>query len=285
MSNIRIVTDSTADLPAEVYQKYGIEIVSLKVHFGEEVFEDKHMDPDLFYQKLAQASKLPTTSQPSPVDFLEVYKRLNESPDTSIISIHLSSALSGTYQSAMLAKSMLEEKADITIIDGRSASYGTGMLVKLAAEAAASGKSRDEIVELVTKMRESTKLYFLVDTLEYLHKGGRIGKASAVFGSLLNIKPILSIDDEGEVFAADRIRGQKRAMSRIVELLKQEFGDREVNVAIAYADNKSICDELGEMIKQGLNIKHYSNSRIGSVIGTHAGTGATGVFVSPVIEL
>jgi DegV family protein with EDD domain len=285
MSNIRIVTDSTADLPAEVYQQYGIEIVSLKVHFGDEVYEDKDMDPDFFYQKLVQSVKLPTTSQPSPVDFLEVYKRLNETPGTSIISIHLSSAMSGTYQSAMLAKSMLEEKADIAIIDGKSASYGTGMLVKAAAMAAASGKSKDEIVEFVTKLRQETKLYFLVDTLEYLHKGGRIAKASAVFGSLLNIKPILGIDDDGEVYAVDRVRGQKRAMNRIVELLKQHYGDKEVNVNIAYADKKEICDELGELVKQGLNVKTYSISRIGSVIGTHAGTGATGVFVSPVLDI
>ena len=285
MSKIRIVTDSTADLPAEVYQQYGIEIVSLKVHFGDEVYEDKDMDPDFFYQKLVQSSKLPTTSQPSPVDFLEVYKRLNETPDTSIISIHLSSAMSGTYQSAMLAKSMLEEKADITIIDGKSASYGTGMLVKAAAIAAANGKSRDEIVEYVTKLRKETKLYFLVDTLEYLHKGGRIAKASVVFGSLLNIKPILGIDDEGEVYAVDRVRGQKRAMNRIIELLKQQYGDTEVSVNIAYADKKEICDELGELVKQNLNVKSYSNSRIGSVIGTHAGTGATGVFVSPVLSI
>jgi len=285
MSNIRIVTDSTADLPAEVYQQYGIEIVSLKVHFGDEVYEDKDMDPDFFYQKLVQSVKLPTTSQPSPVDFLEVYKRLNETPGTSIISIHLSSAMSGTYQSAMLAKSMLEEKADITIIDGKSASYGTGMLVKAAAIGAANGKTRDEIVDYVTKLRQETKLYFLVDTLEYLHKGGRIAKASAVFGSLLNIKPILGIDDEGEVYAVDRVRGQKRAMNRIVELLKQQYGDKEVSVNIAYADKKEICDELGELVKQSLNVKSYSNSRIGSVIGTHAGTGATGVFVSPVLDI
>ncbi len=108
---------------------------------------------------------------------------------------------------------MLEEKADITIIDGKTASYGTGMFVIAAAEAAKQGKSKDEIVELIHTLRKQTRLYFLVDTLEYLHKGGRIGKASAVFGSLLNIKPILSIDEEGEVYAVDRIRGSKRAMS------------------------------------------------------------------------
>ena len=284
MTNIRIVTDSTADLPAELIEKYGIEVVSLKVHFGEEVYEDRELLPEQFYEKLVRSSKLPTTSQPSPVDFLDVYKRLNETPDTQILSIHLSSALSGTYQSAMLAKSMLEENADITIIDGKSASYGTGMLIEAAARAAASGKTMDEIIEIVNRLREHTRLYFLVDTLEYLHKGGRIGKASAVFGSLLNIKPILSIDDDGEVYAVDRIRGQKRAMGRIIELLKEDFGDEEVNVDLAFADNKESADELGALMKQHFQVKEYTYTRIGSVIGAHAGTGAIAVFVSPVFE-
>lgn len=284
MATIRIVTDSTADLPKETIEKYGIEVVTLKVHFGEEVYDDRELKPEQFYDMLVKASKLPTTSQPSPVDFLDVYKRLNETPDTAIISIHLSSALSGTYQSAMLAKSMLEEKADITIIDGKTASYGTGLLVEAAARAAAEGKSRDEIVEIVQRLRDNTQLYFLVDTLEYLHKGGRIGKASAVFGSLLNIKPILSIDDDGEVYAVDRIRGQKRAMNRIIELLKEDFGDVEVNVNMAFADRKESAEELGELVKQNFNVKDYTYTRIGSVIGTHAGTGATAVFMSPAFD-
>lgn len=284
MSSIRIVTDSTADLPAELTEKYGIEVVTLKVHFGEEVYEDLELDPDTFYEKLVQASRLPTTSQPSPVDFLEVYKRLNETEDTAIISIHLSSALSGTYQSAVLAKSMLEEKADITIIDGKTASYGTGMLVIAAAEAARKGKSKEEIIELIHTMRKQTRLYFLVDTLEYLHKGGRIGKASAVFGSLLNIKPILSIDDEGEVYAVDRIRGHKRAMQRIIELLKRDYDNTEVNAYMAYADNKKYAEELGALVRENLHIKHYDYARIGSVIGTHAGIGAVAVFMCPVMD-
>lgn len=285
MANIRIVTDSTADLPAEVIQKYGIEVVSLKVHFGEEVYDDTELTTDQFYEKLAQASKLPTTSQPSPVDFLDVYKRLNETPDTSIISIHISSALSGTYQSAMLAKSMLEEKADITIIDSKSASYGIGMLVEAAAKAAANGKSVDEIVSIVNTLRHSTRLYFLVDTLEYLHKGGRIGKASAVFGSLLNIKPILSIDEDGEVYAVDRVRGNRRAMNRAIELLQQDFSDAQVHVNIAYADVRESADELGELVKQQFQVQDITYSRIGSVIGTHVGTGVIAVFMSPIVDI
>lgn len=284
MPSIRIVTDSTADLPAELIQKYGIEVVTLKVHFGEEVYEDQELAPDTFYEKLVQSSRLPTTSQPSPVDFLEVYKRLNETEDTAIISIHLSSALSGTYQSAVLAKSMLEEKADITIIDGKTASYGTGMLVIAAAEAAKQGKSKEEIVELIHTIRKQTRLYFLVDTLEYLHKGGRIGKASAVFGSLLNIKPILSIDEEGEVYAVDRIRGSKRAMQRIIDLLKQDIGDTEVNVHMAYAEKKQYADDLGALVREHFHVKHYDYQRIGSVIGTHAGIGAVAVFMCPVLD-
>lgn len=213
MGKIRIVTDSTADIPADVRQQLDIEVVPLKVHFDSEAFLDGvTITSEQFIDKLVSSASLPTTSQPSPVEFLDVYSRLGAEPDTHIISIHLSSALSGTYQSAVLAKSMYEGAAEITVVDSKSACYGIGLLAAAAARAAQEGRTAEEIERLVQTLRSDTRIYFLVDTLQYLQKGGRIGKAAAVVGSLLNIKPILSIDDDGQVNSVDKVRGQKKAM-------------------------------------------------------------------------
>jgi DegV family protein with EDD domain len=282
MSNVRIVTDSTADIPQTVREALGIEFVPLKVHFGEETYLDAvTIKSEDFYGKLAQAEQLPTTSQPSPVDFLDKYKQLADTPEAEIISIHLSAALSGTYQSAVLAKSLLEEKVNVTIVNSKSASYGLGMLAVEAAKSAQAGKSKEECLNLIRQLREQTKLYFLVDTLEYLQKGGRIGKAAALFGSLLNIKPILTVDSEGEIAPVDKVRGNKKAVGRIVELLKQDFPDRKVNAVVAHSNALAAAEEFGEVLRQHFNIQDLSFTSIGPVIGTHVGPGTTAVFMHP----
>jgi DegV family protein with EDD domain len=284
VANIRIVTDSTADIPESVRKQYGIEMVPLKVHFGTETYLDSvTIQADEFYEKLKSAASLPTTSQPSPADFLNVYKRLiGEQPGAQIISIHLSSAMSGTYQSAVLAESMLEGEADISVVDSKSASYGFGMLVVEAAKAAQEGKSKEEILELITNIRNNTRIYFLVDTLEYLQKGGRIGKAAALFGSLLNIKPILTIDSDGEVSSVDKVRGQKKAMGRIVELLKEEFGERELALTIASSAEPKTEEEFSQLLRDHFRVRDITYTKIGPVIGTHAGPGTIAAFAVPV---
>lgn len=281
MSRIRIVTDSTSDIPAEMRKALAIEMVPLKVHFGEEAYLDSvTVQPEEFYRKLAEASSLPTTSQPSPMDFLDVYTRLSEEPGTQIISIHLSSRLSGTYQSACMAKSMMESEADITIVDSHSATYGIGLLVVAAARAALAGQSKDEILQLVKELRSKTSLYFLVDTLEYLHKGGRIGRAGALIGSLLNIKPILTVDEDGVVTSVDKVRGFKRAMARIVELLKERYRG-PVRVTVAHADTPQHAEELSALLHQHFEVAEMMYTSIGPVIGAHVGRGTVGVFMVP----
>ncbi|OXM85846.1 DegV family protein [Paenibacillus rigui] len=282
MGQVRVVTDSTADIPVELQERLNIEIVPLKVHFGTETYSDGiDLSPQAFFAKLASFPSLPTTSQPSPVEFLDIYKKLAASSDAGIVSIHLSSGLSGTYQTAVLSSTMLEGKADLTVIDSKSASYGIGMLAVAAAEAAMAGKSKEEIVALVETMRREMRLYFLVDTLEYLQKGGRIGKAAALVGSLLNIKPILSITDQGEVYSVDKVRGHKKAMGRIVEMLQADFAGKPIHVTVAHADTLSAADELSGLLKQHFEVKSMQYTTIGSVIGTHAGPGAVAAFVSP----
>lgn len=284
MAKIKIVTDSTADIPLEVREKYGIQMVPLKVHFGEETYLDSiTIYSEEFYNKLSQAESLPTTSQPSPVEFLDTYKKLiEEDPDVCIVSIHIASVLSGTYQSAVLAKSLLETQANITIIDSKSASYGIGMLVVAAAQAINDGNSLETCIEDVYTLRNQTQLYFLVDTLEFLQKGGRIGKAASVLGSLLNVKPILSIDKSGEVISVDKVRGQKKALARIIELLKKDFtAEQKINLTVAHSNALSYGEEVSAMLKEHFQIKEVSFTTIGPVVGTHTGPGAIAVFVSP----
>ncbi|WP_159887058.1 DegV family protein [Paenibacillus puerhi] len=282
MSQVRIVTDSTSDVPAELRKELGIEMVSLQVLFGTEAFRDAvDISPDAFYERLAGSKVSPTTSQPSPAEFMDVYQRLADMGEGPIISIHLSSAMSGTYQSAQLAKSMIEDKADVTVIDSKSASYGFGLLVVAAAEAARQGKSKEEIVALIERLREGTNIYFLVDTLEYLQRGGRIGKAAALVGSILNIKPILSISDDGQVHSVDKVRGSKKAIARIAEMLQKDYGDRKVRLALAYTTGRENVQELEAQLKPLLQVESIIYTQIGSVIGTHTGPGTIAVFAFP----
>jgi DegV family protein with EDD domain len=283
VSKIRIVTDSTADIPLSLREELGIEMVPLKIHFGSETYLDAvTLQSEQFYEKLTAASALPTTSQPSPLEFFEVYKKLaEEDPDVEIISIHLSSALSGTYQSAVLAGSMLEEQAKIHIVDSLSASYGIGALVVAAATAAREGKSVAEILEIIRVLRANYHIYFLVSTLEFLQKGGRVGKASAIFGSLLNIKPILSIDPDGEVVAVEKVRGQKKAMARIVELLAADLSGRPIHLNVAHSNSPEAAEQLRELIEQQFEVRSMAYIALGPVIGTHAGPGTVAAFVSP----
>lgn len=258
-------------------------MVPLKVLFRDETYLDTiDLTADNFYDKLKASDVLPTTSQPSPAEFSEVYEELlNEDSECEIISIHISSILSGTYQSATIAKSMLDEDREkrVHVVDGKSASYGTGMQVVLAAELAAQGASVDQILEAIQQRQDNYAVYFLVDTLEYLQKGGRIGKAASLVGSLLSIKPILSLEPDGRVYSLDKVRGSKKAMARIVELAKERFGDSQVNVIVAYADDKEPALELEAKVVPALNVKDIHYTTVGAVVGTYTGPGVCAVFI------
>jgi DegV family protein with EDD domain len=282
MAHIRIVTDSTADIPNQLVQDLGITIVPLKVHFGKQTFADGiDIHSAEFYQRLENEKDSPTTSQPSPVDFVDVYKKLNSESEepVHIISIHLSSALSGTVQSAHLAQSMLEEKVDITVIDSKKASYAIGIIAVAVAKAAKEGKTKEECIQLAQYLTKNTAIYFMVDNLIYLQKGGRIGKAAALFGSMLNIKPILSLDENGEVFAVDKVRGSKKALIRIIELLREFTGDSHVHVGISHAEHLQEAETLMDQLNDQFKIETKVITSIGPVIGTHVGPNALAIIM------
>lgn len=279
-----IVTDSTADIPEDIAKQHDIHVVPLRLMFGEDTFEDGvDISAEVFYKRLVQSEQLPTTSQASPADYMQVYQEImNEYPGSPIISIHISSGLSGTYQSATIAKSMLEGDPDITIVDSKSASYGFGLLVVHAARLAAEGKTAEEIVRSVEEVRRQRKLYFLVDTLEYLQKGGRIGKAAAVIGNLLNIKPILSIDEEGIIYAVEKVRGRKKALARILERFREDLGGvQNINVAVGHTADPASAEPVLEDLSRDFRLQEVVLTNIGPVVGTHVGPGTLAVFIWP----
>ncbi|MGN7164504.1 DegV family protein [Paenibacillus cellulositrophicus] len=279
-----IVTDSTADIPEDIAKQHDIHVVPLRLMFGEDTFEDGvDISAEVFYKRLVQSEQLPTTSQASPADYMQVYQEImNDYPGSPIISFHISSGLSGTYQSATIAKSMLEGDPDITIVDSKSASYGFGLLVVHAARLAAEGKTAEEIVRSVEEVRRQRKLYFLVDTLEYLQKGGRIGKAAAMIGNLLNIKPILSIDEEGIIYAVEKVRGRKKALARILERFREDLGGvQNINVAVGHTADPASAEPVLEDLAQDFRLQEVVLTNIGPVVGTHVGPGTLAVFIWP----
>lgn len=280
MANVKIVTDSTADIPSELLEQLEIYMVPLKVHIdGETYLDGETITPSTFFHKLENSIEFPSTSQPSPIDFENRYKEIIEKygKDTPIISIHLSSALSGTYQSAQLAKNMVGADFDIQVIDSKKAAYMLGMIVVEAAKAANSGKSKEQCLELVQRMISEQKEFFVLDTLTYLQKGGRIGRAQAIVGTLLNVKPILSLNEDGEVYPFDKVRGKKKAIARMIDELKKYAEKEEVITSILYAMNREEAEELKNQLTHEFNLKEISFVEVGPVIGAHVGPKVLGI--------
>lgn len=277
---IHIVTDSTATMPADLVQKHNIAVVPLIVQMGNQTFhEGVNLTQEEFFKRLPSAKPLPTTSQPSPADFQKTYENiLNDSNETEIISLHISSELSMTYNSALNgAKATQPDR--ISVVDTRTVSAGLALLVLLATKMAEMGKSRAEIVKAIQSASEQSQLLFTLDTLEYLRRGGRIGGARALIGSLLRIKPILKLQD-GRLEAGKRARSRRKALQMIVEQLSGQFSDQPLWVAIADAQANDL-NLFQTMLEEKLNVQEFMICQIGPVVATHAGPNTLGVAVMP----
>ncbi|PRO65268.1 DegV family protein [Alkalicoccus urumqiensis] len=282
MGRIVIVTDSTADIPEALANELGIKVVPLKVHFGEDTYEDGvDLTSSQFYEKLSASETIPTTSQPTPGQFEEVYQELNEDGVEQILSIHLSSKLSGTYQSAYIAQQTLGDSVPVEVIDSRRASYAIGIIAAEAARMAAQGESLESIRQRIDEMLEDTTVFFMVDTLEYLQKNGRIGKASALVGSLLKIKPILSLNEAGEVYPFEKVRGSRKAAEKIVSEFRNRFNGRPVHVGISHAQAPAEASAFMDRMKESFDVQQEVITDIGPVIGTHVGPGTVSISVAP----
>lgn len=275
-SNTAIVTDSTADLPDEVIADPNLTMVPLKLHFGDETFRDWiDIRPAEFYARLRVADRLPTTSQPSAGEFQIEYRRLRERYD-HIFSIHLSDRLSGTISSANLAR---EGFAGITVVDSEMASLAVGLLVYRLLGLLDRGTTREEFLQYIDRYRRTAGRLFLLDTLNYLQKGGRIGKASSVAGSLLHIKPLLTFD-EGVVDAYKKVRGTRKAMTAMQEyLLERTQPGTPVRVCVAHGGAPEKVEELIALLEStDRDLDICLRGEVGAVIGTYAGPGTVALF-------
>ena len=268
----RIIIDSTADLSAELKSK--LSIVPLTVHFGDEEYLDGvTIDHKTFYEKLIESDELPTTSQATPDSFIAEFQKIKDEGDSAVV-ITISSKLSGTYQSAVIAA---EDFDNIYIVDSGSAAIGSGILAERALELADSGMEARDIAETLNKEKEKIVIIALLDTLEYLKKGGRISKTVAFAGAVLNIKPVISVEN-GEIAILGKARGSKMGNNLLVQEIEKSGGvDFEKPVMLGYSGLSDALllkyiEDSKYLWEQGLDDIRYTV--IGSVIGTHAGPGA-----------
>ena len=275
---VRIIVDSTADMTAAVKEQ--VKIVPLTVHFGEEEYKDGvTMDYVQFYEKLASSDVLPTTSQPNPATFMDTYKEVTEAGDEAVV-ITISSKLSGTCQSATIAAADYD---NVYVVDGKTAAIGTGILAELALQLAAEGLSAKEIATRIEEEREHVRIVALIETLEYLQRGGRISKAVALAGGVLSIKPIISVK-HGVIEMVAKVRGMKQGFKQL-SVEAEKFGEIDYTKPLMLgftgkeAENLEKYEETyAEYWNQG---NAYGKAALGSAIGTHIGPGAvaTAFFV------
>ena len=271
---VKVITDSTADLPPALAEELGITVVPLNVHFGTEVYRDGvEITADEFYRRLVTASRLPTTSQPTPGDFLSAYDEMGQTTD-EILSVHISAKLSGTMNSATQAREEYGGESRIEIIDSLQGSMGLGMLAIAAAEAARRGGSLDDVVTETRAAISKVGFMGLVDTLEYLEKGGRIGKAQAFVGSLLRIKPLLTIRD-GEAHPLERARTRAKGVDRLCELVQEQMPLKDL--AVVYTTTPDEARSLAQRLQSYLPQGEVILSQVGPVVGTYLGPGVLGV--------
>ncbi len=272
MSRVRIVTDSTAYLPKENLDELLIEVVPLYVNFPDEMLVDGKIENKVFFEKMKKSAKLPFTSQPSPGDFIQVYESIINKGD-EIISIHISSGISGTVGSAATAAEMLGTDR-VSVVDSLSTSGGLAMMAIEAAKAAKEGKTREEIKAMLERLKKNIWILFVPDTLEYLKKGGRIGGAQALLGTILQIKPILALKD-GKIEVFEKVRTMKKALERIVNELPEKA--ENAKIAILQAEAEETAAVLQGLIHERLPDIAPIIFELSPVIGTHAGPGTVGL--------
>ncbi len=273
---VKIVTDSLSDITDDLAQELGITVVPLYVRFGEEVYRDRvEITTDEFYHKLVHGDTFPTTTQPPPGDFVAVYKKLAKETG-EILVITVSGALSGTYQSALQAKSMVEGKCRIEVIDSRMVAMGLGLIVIKVAKAAKAGANLDQLVDLARRAMSRSHLVIYFDTLKYLAKGGRIGKAQGLLGAMLSIKPILTVKD-GEMAPLTRVRSLAAGLDYLYNFVPG-FAKIEA-LAVEHATTPDEADALVERLSSIFPKERIYRSIVSPVLGTHAGPTALALTV------
>lgn len=277
---VKILTDSASDLPLQFYKDENVTLIPLVVNLDGEAYEDlTSIKPKEVYDAMRNG-KAPTTSQVSPTRFKELFTNLAKDGHSAIY-IAFSSELSGTYQTAVMMKTEVEEDypdLDLTIIDTKCASLGQGLVVKAAAELATQSGTKDEIIDLIQFYSLHMEHIFTVDNLEYLARGGRISRTSAFVGGLLNIKPILNVED-GKLIPLEKIRGKKKVNKRILEIMEERGVDlSKQTIGISHGDVEEEALELKKLFEEKFGCKNVYINYVGAVIGSHSGPGTIAIF-------
>ena len=281
MDKIRIVTDSTADLPEEIVNKYKIKVIPLSFIIDGKVYHDLvDISREEYYQELINCKEFPTTSQPTPAEFLEAYNELIAEGAEQIISIHLSGDLSGTVKGAQMTAQMVKN-AEVCVIDSRTATMGLGLIVLETAKAVAAGADFTEVVRVANQAVDKSDLFFLLDSLDNLQKGGRIGLVSSILGNALNLKPIISCNDDGIYYVAAKVRGRKQSLQKTMDLAYQ-FAQNHKRYALAVMHSNA--EEEAEAVRQELlkllpDPHLVITGQISPTLIVHTGPGLIGIGV------
>ena len=276
----KILTDSTADLPESWTQEHDVQVLGLTIQLDGQTYETVGSDKLTSEQLLAkmESGSKPTTSQINVGQFEDVFRQYAQE-GTAVLYVAFASALSGTYQSAVMAREMVLEdypEAIITILDTKAASMGEGLLVMKAVEARAAGQSLEQTADLLQSLVPRVKTYFLVDDLNHLMRGGRISKAAALMGSLVNIKPIIAVTADGSLDSVAKVRGKKKAQAEVVRMTLETISDPRV--VVAYAGEKEVAENVKEQLLASGQVTEVLILPLGPVISTHTGPGTLGLF-------
>jgi DegV family protein with EDD domain len=277
---LKIISDSTCNLAPETIEKYGIRIAPISIQFDTETYEeDIDIDRETFYRKIEELKIIPKTSQPSPAWFEKYYKELVEQQDSGLV-ITITQKHSGTFDSATLAKSLVPE-ADVEVFDSASISLGTGWMILEVARGIEAGMDRADILKRLKKIRASSSLYLTPSTLKYLQMSGRVGKLQGALASLLNVKPVIYLQD-GLLEARENVRTRQKALERILELTEQSLGmTGPINLAVIHAQVPDEGQQLLEKAQSRFEINEYLMEDLVASLAVHGGPGVIGLFAYP----
>ena len=280
---IKIVTDSTCDMPAEWAQRYDITVIPVNIQFGMETVQaGTSILPAEFYRRIKDSKTLPTTSQPAIGEIYGVYQSLYQAGH-QILSLHLTSRLSGTWQTATLAARQMRDKHNIQVIDSMTGSVGLGYMVREAAQLVEQGLSLTDIVEILKAHRTQIKIFLMLKDLHYARMSGRVGRVKEMLASLLQVKPIIGVE-HGDLMLVERVRGQKRGLERMVAQAVQTVGSNPVHVAVAHAENKTSAEMLLTQAQSQLNCRDTFVTDLALSIAVHFGPGTVGFVAYPAEE-
>ncbi len=276
MKKIALVTDSTAYLDPDFIKKNNITIIPLNLHWDDKTYRDGfNITPNEFYNMLTASKTLPTTSQPTYGEFEVVFEDLAEKHDVVVTAL-ISSGISGTVDSALMAQKHLSS-LPVEVIDSKLTSAGLALVIKALVKARADGKDAAELVALANRIIEKSNIFFMVDTLKYLHKGGRIGGASKLLGGALNIKPILYLTKEGKIDSLEKVRTKKKAVRRLIDLAVEKAEGKKAYVGVIHAQAMDEAKAVRDTLAKELECAELGIYDISPVIGTHTGPGTLGI--------